>query len=114
MRSTLPWGRACGFLRGYGPADAGELLHAAKVSLRVRWFVLGLCLAKIHYRIDHGTLSHILNALYCFGLMAANGYVHWLVHRNRKAKPTWLLGLSAMDVATISFRDTLNKVGGNG
>ena len=100
-------GKVCGFFRGFELADPGELLHAAKVSLWVRWFVLAFCMAELHYRIDYGSLSHILNTLYCLGLMAANGYVHWLAHRHRRAEPVWLLGLSAMDVATISFSCSL-------
>ena len=36
---------------------------------------------EIHYRVDYGSLSHILNTFYCLGFLAANGYVQWLIHR---------------------------------
>ena len=94
--------------RGFERIDPEELLHAARVCLWVRWFVLAFCLLELHYRIDYGSLSHILNTFYCLGLMAANGCVHYLVHRSGRAKPVWLLGLSAMDVMCISFSTSLS------
>ncbi len=101
-------GRLPQFLRGFGRGDPEELLHAGKVCLWVRWFVLACCMVELNYRVDYGALSHILNTFYCLGLMAANGYVHYLVHRSKTAKPVWLLGLSAMDLACISFSSSLS------
>ena len=40
--------------------------------------------------------------------MAVNGYVHYLIHRTGQAKPVWLLGLSVMDLAGISFSTSLS------
>ncbi len=100
--------RFAAFLRGVGRTDPEELRHAAQVSLWVRWLVLVFCLLEVNYRVDYGALSHVLNNFYVFGFMAVNGYVHYLVRRNRKAKPAWLLGLSGMDLAGISFSTSLS------
>ena len=96
------------FLRGYARTDPEELRHAAQVSLWVRWFVLVFCLLEVNYRVEYGALSHVLNNFYVLGFMAANGYVHYLVRRDGSAKPAWLLGLSAMDLAGISFSVSLS------
>ena len=63
---------------------------------------------EIHYRVDHGSLSHILNTFYCLGFLAVNGYVQWRIHRTRTVKPTWLLGLSALDLVVISFSTSIS------
>ena len=94
--------------RGFGRTDPEELLHAAKVSLWVRWFGLAFCLVEVNYRVEYGALSHILNNCYVLGFIAANGYVYYLVRRSGRAKPVWLLGLSAMDLAGISFSTSLS------
>ena len=91
------------FLRGAERTSPEELLHAAKTLLWVRWLGLTAALVEIHYRVDHGSLSHILNTFYCLGFLAINGYVQWLIHRRGTVKPAWLLGLSALDLAVISF-----------
>lgn len=97
-----------GFLRGFGRTDPEELLQAARVSLWVRWFGLAFCLAEVNYRVDYGALSHILNNCYVLWWIAANGYVYYLVRRRGEAKPVLLLGLSAMDLAGISFSTSLS------
>ncbi len=91
-----------------GQTSPEELLHAAKVLLWVRWLGLIAASVEIHYRVDHGSLSHILNTFYCLGFLAANGYVQWRIHRTRTAKPAWLLGLSALDLAVISFSTSIS------
>ena len=96
------------FLRGFGRTDPEELRHAAQVSLWVRWFVMAFCLLEVNYRVEYGALSHILNNCYVIGFMAVNGYVQYLVRRHGEAKPAWLLGLSAMDLAGISFSVSLS------
>ena len=67
--------------RGAEVTNPEELLHAARVLLWVRWLGLIAALIEIHYRVDHGSLSHILNTFYCLGFLAINGYVQWLIHR---------------------------------
>ena len=89
--------------RGTGRTGREDLLHAARVLLWVRWLGLIAALVEIHYRVDYGSLSHILNIFCCLGFLAANGYVQWLIHRRGTVKPAWLLGLSALDLAVISF-----------
>ena len=91
-----------------GRTSPEELLHAARVLLWVRWFGLTAAFLEIHYRVDHGSLSHILNTFYCLGFMAANGYVQYLIRRRGTVKPVWLFVLSALDVAAISFSVSLS------
>ena len=96
------------FLRGAERTSPEELLHAAKVLLWVRWFGLTAAFVEIHYRVDYGSLSHVLNTFYCLGFLAANGYVQWLIHRRGTVKPSWLFALSALDLAAISFSASLS------
>ena len=91
-----------------GQTSPEELLHAARVLLWVRWLGLIAALLEIHYRVDHGSLSHILNTFYCLGFLAVNGYVQWRIHRTRTVKPAWLLGLSALDLVVISFSTSIS------
>ena len=96
------------FFRGAERTSPEELLHAARVLLWVRWFGLTAAFVEIHYRVDYGSLSHVLNTFYCLGFLAANGYVQWLIHRRGTVKTSWLLGLSALDLAAISFSTSLS------
>ena len=96
------------FLRGFMPTDPEELRNAAQVSLWVRWLVMAFCLLEVNYRVEYGSPGHVLNNFYVLGFMAANGFVHYLVGRRGEAKPAWLLGLSAMDLAGISFSVSLS------
>ena len=91
-----------------GQTSPEELLHAARVLLWVRWLGLIAALLEIHYRVDHGSLGHILNTFYCLGFLAVNGYVQWRIHRTRTVKPAWLLGLSALDLVVISFSTSIS------
>ena len=96
------------FFRGAERTSPEELLHAARVLLWVRWLGLIAALIEIHYRVDYGSLSHILNTFYCLGFLAINGYVQWLIHRRGTVKPSWLLGLSALDLVVISFSTAIS------
>ena len=96
------------FFRGAERTSPEELLHAARVLLWVRWFGLTAAFLEIHYRVDYGSLSHILNTFYCLGFLAANGYVQWLIRRRGTVKPSWLFALSALDLAAISFSTSLS------
>ena len=96
------------FFRGSGSTSPEELLHAARVLLWVRWFGLTAAFLEIHYRVDYWSLSHILNTFYCLGFMAANGYVQYLIRSRGTVKPVWLFGLSALDLAAISFSASLS------
>ena len=91
------------FFRGAERTSPEELLHAARVLLWVRWFGLTAAFVEIHYRVDYGSHSHVLNTFYCLGFLAANGYVQWLIRRRGTVKPSWLFALSALDLAAISF-----------
>ena len=96
------------FFRWAGRTSPEDLLHAARVLLWVRWFALTAAFVEIHYRVDYGSLSHVLNTFYCLGFLAANGYVQWLIRRRGTVKPAWLFGLSALDLAAISFSASLS------
>ena len=96
------------FFRGAERTSPEELLHAARVLLWVRWFGLTAAFLEIHYRVDYGSLSHVLNTFYCLGFLAANGYVQWLIRRRGTVKPSWLFALSALDLAAISFSISLS------
>ena len=96
------------FFREVERTSPEELLHASRVLLWVRWLGLIAALIEIHYRVDHGSLSHILNTLYCLGFLAINGYVQWLIHRRGKVNPAWLLGLSVLDLVVISFSTAIS------
>ncbi len=101
-------GRLSQFFRGTERTSPEELLHAARVLLWVRWLGLAAALIEIHYRVDHGSLSHILNTFYLLGFLAINGYVQWLIHRRGTVKPSWLLSLSALDLVVISFSTSIS------
>ena len=75
------------FFRGAERTSPEDLLHAARVLLWVRWFGLTAAFVEIHYRVDYGSLSHVLNTFYCLGFLAANGYVQWLIRRRGTVKP---------------------------
>ena len=100
--------RVLQFFRRAGRTSPEDLLHAARVLLWVRWFGLSAAFLEIHYRVDYGSPSHILNTLYCLGFLAANGYVQYLIRRRGTVKPAWLFGLSALDLAAISFSVSLS------
>ena len=101
-------GRFSQFFREVERTSPEDLLHAARVLLWVRWFGLTAAFVEIHYRVDYGSLSHILNTFYCLGFLAINGYVQWLIHRRGTVKPAWLLGLSALDLVVISFSTSIS------
>ena len=96
------------FFRGAERTGPEELLHAARVLLWVRWFGLTAAFVEIHYRVDYGSLSHILNTFYCLGFLGANGYVQYLIWRRGTVKPVWLFVLSVLDLAAISFSTSLS------
>ena len=96
------------FFRGAERTSPEDLLHAARVLLWVRWFGLTAAFVEIHYRVDYGSLSHVLNTFYCLGFLAANGYVQYLIRRRGMVKPSWLFALSALDLAAISFSASLS------
>ena len=104
----LTKGRFPQFFRGPEHTSPADLLHAAKVLLWVRWFGLAAAFVEIHYRVDYGSLSHVLNTFYCLGFLVANGYVQWLIHRRGTVKPSWLFALSAVDLAAISFSSSIS------
>ena len=104
----LATGRFSQFFWGAERTSPEDLLHAARVLLWVRWFGLTAAFLEIHYRVDYGSLSHVLNTFYCLGFLAANGYVQWLIRRRGTVKPSWLFALSALDLAAISFSASLS------
>ena len=88
--------------------DANEFCYAATVSIWVRWAFHLACLVESSYRVEYGSVSHVLNTLYVFGLMAANGYLWWKIRANGWVEPRWLLAISALDVACVTFSVSLS------
>ena len=96
------------FFPGAGETGPDDLLHAARVLLWVRLFFLAAGLVEIHYRIEYGSLSHVLNTFYCVGILSATGGVLWKVRRTGVVRPAWLFGLSVLDLLVISFSVSLS------
>ena len=90
-----------------GPG-AEELRHAATASVWFRWAILAACVVEVSYRVEYGALSHILNTLYLFAMMAANWYVWRRMRASGRVAPRWLLALSAMDAAAIACSMSLS------
>lgn len=85
-----------------------QLGYAAALFIWVRWFVLAGCILEASYRVELGSTSHILNIFYNFGLMTGNGYVHYRLRSEGTVRPRWMLALSVMDLAAISFSVSLS------
>ena len=85
-----------------------ELRYATTVSIWVRWAVHVACLVETSYRIEFGSLSHILNTLYVLGMMSANCFLFWKIRSTGRVDTRWLVAISAMDVACISFSVSLS------
>ena len=83
--------------------DSNELRYTVTVSIWVRWALLLACLVESTYRIEYGALSHVLNTLYVLAMMSANGFLLWRIRSTGRVDTRWLLAVSAMDVACISF-----------
>ena len=91
-----------------GSREGEELSYAAAVSIWVRWlFILGT-LAETWYRVEFGSLSHVLNTLYLLGIMAPTAWVQWRIHRSGRVAPRWLLALSVIDIACLSLSVSLS------
>ena len=57
--------------------DRDELRYVAAVSIWVRWALHFACLVESSYRVEYGSVSHVLNTLYVFGVISANGCLWW-------------------------------------
>ena len=90
--------------------ETEELRYPAAIYIWVRWVFLAASLAETTYRVEYGALSHILNTAYLLGLMASNAWVQWKIRSSGRVDPRWLLVLSALDAAALSF--TLSMSGG--
>ncbi len=88
--------------------DRDEFRYAALTTIWIRWLALTGCLIEVNYRIDYGALSQYLNILYILGMMSANGYVHRLILTRSEINPKWMLAISVMDAATVSFSISLS------
>ena len=82
---------------------ANDLRYAATVSIWVRWAFLLASLAETSYRVEYGSLSHVLNTLYLLGLMLASGYVWWKIRGSGRVDLRWLLALSILDLTCVTF-----------
>ena len=103
-RDGAPAGKGLGFSQ----TTPDELLYGARVSVWVRWLVLIAILIEANYRVEYGGAGQIFNTLYVLAMMSANGYVLYLVESKKMAKPAWMLGVSAMDLAAIGFSTAMS------
>ena len=76
--------------REFYRTDPEDIQYAGSITLWVRWFMLAFCVAEVRYRIKFGALSHILSTFYCLGMMAPNGYVHYLFRRRGTVCSLWM------------------------
>ena len=93
---------------GFENRETEGIPYAATFSIWVRWFIQIGTIIESSYRIEYGALSHILNTLYVCGGIAVNAYVWWRIRARGRIEPRWLLALSAMDIAMISFSLSLS------
>ena len=94
---------------GFEIQDASEMRYAAMVSIYVRWGCLFAALVETSYRIEYGSLSHLLNSLYLLVLMAASGLVWLRIRTSGWVDPRWLLALSALDLAALVVTTSLSR-----
>ena len=94
---------------GFDIQDASEMRYAAMVSIYVRWGCLFAALVETSYRIEYGSLSHLLNSLYLLVLMAASGLVWLRIRTSGWVDPRWLLALSALDLAALVVTTSLSR-----
>ena len=85
-----------------------ELRYGARISVWVRFVLLLFVLIEVNYRVEYGSVSHILNSLYVLSAMVLNGCVLYRIWSGRAVTPRWLLALSLMDVAMITFSTFLS------
>ena len=88
--------------------DKQDFRYEAILSIATRWLILSGCLIELNYRVEYGSFSHILNNLYVFAMMAANGMVHHRLRSRRRVSIVSLFLLSVMDVAALSFSVSLS------
>ena len=88
--------------------DADELRYAASVSIWVRWLFLVGTLVETNYRVEYGSLSHVLNTLYMVGIMVPTAWVQWQIHWSGRVATRWLLALSVIDVVCLSLSVSLS------
>ena len=99
----LPMFAWSGSIRWVISTSPEGLLHAATVSMWLRFAVFAMTLLEVQYRVEFGSLSHVLNTLYMLGGLAVIGCFQYLVRRTGTVKPSWLLALSALDLSATSF-----------
>ena len=91
----------------YG-VDPDDHLYAATISVWVRWAVLAGCLLAVNYRVEYGSLSHLLSTLFCLFAVVANWFLYCQIRSRGTVRRSWLLLFSAMDVAAISVGISLS------
>ncbi len=90
--------------------ETDGLRYPAAVYIWVRWAFMAAAIVETNYRVEYGALSHILNNAYLLGLIVPSAWVQWRIRTSGRVDPRWLLALSTLDAAAISF--TLSMSGG--
>ena len=84
-------------------SDPDGMRRAATISIWARWFLTVGVLIEVSYRVELGSVSHVLNSLYALTIVVPNAIVHRQLRSGRGVDHLWLLALSALDVTVISF-----------
>ena len=83
-------------------------MYAAKVSFWVRCLVIVVVLVEINYRVDYGSISHVLNHAYVLSISAFYAYSLLQVHRTQAVTPLRLGIMGVIDAAVVSFSISLS------
>ncbi len=78
--------------------DPEGLRHAAVISVRVRWFVLGAVLILLAYRPDFADAYILFISCYLVAI-TLNGYVHYRLRTGIGVTWHWLFALSTTEIA---------------
>ena len=88
--------------------DSGDLRYAASVAIWARWAFLLAVLLETSYRVEWGSVSHVLNSLYIFAVMMVNTWAWWRIRSTGRVDPRWLLALSALDAFSLTLSTWLS------
>ena len=78
-----------------------DLRYGARISVWVRWLIIGTWIVAVNYRNDFLDASYLSSMLGILPLLLLNAYVHYHLYSNRTITWRWLLVLSAVDVVTM-------------
>ena len=98
-RATNTWQAAGWALQHIGSDD---IRHSLGISIWVRWFVGAAWFAQENYLMEFSSETYVPHSILAATLMALNGYVYYRIRSGRPVSWHWALGLSMLDLATIT------------